>query len=133
MPKKSQAEIEKELTKEVRKLSKEVKKLKNIEFMRVFKHPFKFMWFSFLKGLMVGFGSVLGASLLVGIFIYILAQISFVPIIGEFVEEVITTVTTSEETSSENGEMNFLEEYEATKDEIETEIEEELEEPQTSL
>ncbi len=84
--------IEKELAKEVKTLSKEVRKLKDLEFLRVFKNPWKFMFFSFLKGLMVGFGSILGASVLVGVFIYLLSQISFIPVIGDFIEDIILQV-----------------------------------------
>ena len=83
---------EKELVSEIKKLTKEVKKLKNLEFLRVFKHPWKFMLFSFLKGLMVGFGSILGASVLVGFFIYLLGQISLIPFIGDFVEEILLQI-----------------------------------------
>lgn len=80
------------LTKSVRELTREIGRLKQLEFMQVFKNPFKFMWFSFLKGLMIGFGSVLGASVLVGVFVYLISQISFVPILGDFVEDIITQV-----------------------------------------
>ena len=83
---------EKELAKEVKDLTKEVRKLKNLEFLRVFKHPWKFLWFSFLKGLMIGFGSILGASVLVGMFVYLLAQISFIPILGDFIEDIILQI-----------------------------------------
>lgn len=81
-----------QLTHKLNDLTKEVANLKNLEFMRVFKHPVKFMWFSFLKGLMVGFGSVLGASVLVALFVYILAQIKLVPFVGDFVEDIIDEV-----------------------------------------
>lgn len=93
-PKASQtkAAAEKDLAREIRKLTKEVEKLKDLEFLRVFKHPWKFMWFSFLKGAMVGFGSVLGASVLVGVFVYALAQISLVPYLGDFVKEIVSQV-----------------------------------------
>jgi len=40
----------------------------------------------------VGFGSVLGASVLVAIFIYIIAQIQVVPFLGDFVQDVIKEV-----------------------------------------
>lgn len=83
---------ETQLAKEVKELSKEVRKLKELEFIKVFNHPIKFMFFSFLKGLMVGFGSVLGASVLVALFVYVLAQISLVPILGDFVEDIISQV-----------------------------------------
>lgn len=85
-------QIELQLAKEVRELTKEVNKLKDLEFIRVFKHPWKFMWFSFLKGLMVGFGTVLGASVLVGLFVYLLAQISFVPILGDFINDIMSQI-----------------------------------------
>ena len=52
----------------------------------------KFLWFSFLKGLMIGFGSILGASVLVGLFVYLLAQISFIPILGDFIEDIILQI-----------------------------------------
>lgn len=85
-------ELEKELTKELKALAKEIKRIKSLDYLKVFKNPFKFMWFAFLKGLMVGFGSVLGASVLVGLFIFLLGQVSFVPIIGDFVEEIISQI-----------------------------------------
>lgn len=91
-PKHQKLQTEKELAKEVHELSKEIEKLKNLEFVKVLKHPFKLMWLSFLKGLMVGFGSVLGASVLVALFVYIVAKISFVPVIGEFVESVMSEI-----------------------------------------
>lgn len=86
----TQTEIE--LSKQVKELTKEVSKLKDLEFIRVFHHPWKFMWFSFLKGLMVGFGSVLGATVVLSLFIFLLSQISLVPIIGDFVQEIINDV-----------------------------------------
>ncbi len=89
MPKKSS---ELELTKELKTLSREIEKLKNLEFIQVLKHPFRLMWLSFLKGLMIGFGSVLGASVLVGLFVYLIAQISFVPIVGDFVEAIVSQI-----------------------------------------
>lgn len=96
MPKKPRkstiTETEITLTKEVKDLSKEVKKLKNLEFVRILKHPWKFLWMSFLHGLMTGFGWVLGASVLVAVFIYLLAKIQLVPFFGGFVTDVIEEV-----------------------------------------
>jgi hypothetical protein len=85
-------ETELQLVKEVKELSKEVRKLKNLEFVHILKRPWKFLWMAFLKGLMVGFGSVLGASVLVAIFIYIIAQIQVVPFLGDFVQDIVEEV-----------------------------------------
>ena len=81
---------------EMKELTKEISRLKKMDFMQVFNHPVKFLFYSFLKGLMIGFGSVLGASVLVGIFIYVLAQIRLVPILGDFVQEVINQIQTEQ-------------------------------------
>ena len=106
MPKKSptKTSTEIQLTKEVKSLTKEVKKLKDLEFVRILKHPWKFLWLAFLKGLMVGFGSVLGATVLVAVFIYIISKVSFVPVIGDFVEDIIEEIGVSQEQLSETNE-----------------------------
>lgn len=95
---KLKAEIQ--LVKEMKELTKELQKLKDQEFLQVFKKPFKFLWFSFLKGLMVGFGSVLGASILVALFVYLVAQISLVPIVGDFVEDIMSQIQISQPKSN---------------------------------
>ncbi len=107
-----------ELARDTKDLSTEVRRLKKLEFIRVFKHPLKFMGFSLLKGLLVGFGSVLGATVLVAVFIYILAQISFVPIIGDFVEEVVSQIELGEN-SNDTGESKSLnEQFQEVKGEL---------------
>lgn len=127
-PKKTQTEAEKELSKEtaglakeVTRLTKEVQKLKGLEFVKILNHPWKFMGFSLLKGLMVGFGSVLGASVLVGIAIYLLAQISFVPIIGDLIEDIMGQVEVAMPSGGENGgETSVVDQFNEAKENIES-------------
>ncbi|MFH1284942.1 MAG: DUF5665 domain-containing protein [Candidatus Peregrinibacteria bacterium] len=105
------------LTKDTKELSKEVKNLKNLEFMKVFQRPLKFMWFSFLKGLMIGLGTVLGASVLVAFLVYILAKISFVPVVGDFIDKILTHIETSQQTENDpSTDINFIEQYKQTKE-----------------
>ena len=92
----SQQQAEKELAKEMKALAKEIQKIKDMEFIQILKQPVKLLWFSFLKGMMVGFGSVLGASVLVGAFLYVLAQISFLPIVGGFVQDLSNYIQVSQ-------------------------------------
>lgn len=80
------------LTREVRELTKEIARLKDMDFMQVFNRPIKFFFYSFMKGLMVGLGSVLGASVLVALLIYLLTKISFVPIVGDFVKDIVQQI-----------------------------------------
>lgn len=90
------------LAREVKELTKEINNLKSQEFMKVFVRPWKFIWFSFLKGLMIGFGEVLGASVLVGIFIYLLSQVKLVPYVGDFVQGVINEIQIHPQLQSTN-------------------------------
>lgn len=92
----TQLKAEKELVNEVKKLTKQVENLRNTELIRVYKRPGKFLLFSFLKGLMVGFGSVLGASLLVGMFVYLVSQIQLVPFFGDFVTDILKEIDTNQ-------------------------------------
>ncbi len=95
------------LAREIKELATEISRLKKMDFMQVFNHPIKFLFYSFLKGLMIGFGSVLGASVLVGIFIYILAQIRLVPILGDFVQEVINQIQTEQSVKAPSTQQNI--------------------------
>jgi len=113
MPKQSAKTEEAKLAKEIKELSKEVRKLKNLDFLRVLKNPWKFMLFSFLKGLMVGFGSILGASVLVGGFVFLIAQVSFVPVLGDFVEDIIAQIQI--EKVQDGDQPSIFDQYEETK------------------
>ena len=96
----SKLKSEIELAKEVKILAKEVNKLKDLEFMKVFSNPLRFMWFSLLKGMMVGLGTVLGASVLVALLVFILSKVSLVPVVGDFVKEILNQIQTESSISS---------------------------------
>lgn len=47
------------------------------------------LWISFLRGVTFGFGSVLGATVVVYLVAQTLAQIEFIPIIGEWINALL--------------------------------------------
>ena len=96
------------LAREMKELTSEITRLKKMDFMQVFNHPLKFLWYSFLKGLMLGFGSVLGASVLVGLFIYLLTQIRLVPILGDFVQDIINQIQTQQTVKSSQNTQSTI-------------------------
>lgn len=49
---------------------------------------------SFIKGLMAGFGGVIGATIIVALVLWVLSLFNTIPIIGPFVEKVQETVDT---------------------------------------
>ena len=68
---------------------------------------------------MVGLGSVIGATVLVGVLIYVLAQISFVPIVGDFVEEIVQEITPGIESSENPESTDIFDQFQQKKNEIE--------------
>jgi len=117
----SERKLELELAHEIRLLAAEIKRIKDMEVIKIFRHPWKFLWLSLVKGIMVGFGSVLGATIFLSLFIYILAQISFVPIVGDFVKDVMGQIesTTSTGTGGNAKDQDIFEQYHKAQEEIE--------------
>lgn len=48
--------------------------------------------FNFLRGLALGFGSVVGATLLVAALVYALSWVDFIPVVGEWAAEIVRIV-----------------------------------------
>jgi len=46
------------------------------------------LWWQFLRGMAFGLGSVLGATVVVSVLVYTLAQINFIPIIGDWAAQI---------------------------------------------
>jgi hypothetical protein len=69
---------------ELSALREEVDKLNKHRFLRAHDNAFRMMGYNFLRGLAVGLGTVVGATMLVSVAAYFLAQIDFIPIIGDW-------------------------------------------------
>lgn len=63
--------------------------------IRIYDNPWRMMWANFLRGLAFGLGSVIGATILVYFTIQILAQIEFIPILGDWAVKLIHQIETS--------------------------------------
>ena len=62
------------------------------KFVRLFNSTPRMLWFQFLRGLAFGLGSVMGATLVVSLLISLLSQIEFIPIIGEWAQEIMLEI-----------------------------------------
>jgi hypothetical protein len=52
----------------------------------------RLLWFNFLRGLALGLGSVVGATILVSALVFALSSIDFVPVIGEWATDIIDVI-----------------------------------------
>jgi len=62
-------------------------------FIRMHNSLSKLIWFNFMRGLAFGLGSVIGATVLVSVLVFLLREINFIPIIGEWATEILSIIT----------------------------------------
>ena len=75
-------------------LTNAVRELLDHKLLRDYSSMWRILWLNFLRGLAFGLGSVIGATILVYLTIQILAQIEFIPILGEWAVQLIEQIET---------------------------------------
>lgn len=63
--------------------------LASLSIVKLYEDKRKLLWYNFLIGVSHGVGTVFGASIVVTLFVFILAQFKWVPFIGEFISQVL--------------------------------------------
>ncbi len=82
------------LAHEVQLLRDEVQRMNNHRFIRLHDNLWKLGMFQIFRGLAFGLGSVLGATLLVSILVKMLGTIDFIPVLGDWVAQIIKQIGT---------------------------------------
>ncbi len=73
---------------EIRALRDEVHRLNSQKIVTRMNSMPRLLWMSFLRGLATGLGTVVGATALVSVFLYVLSQIEIIPIIGDWANQI---------------------------------------------
>jgi hypothetical protein len=81
-----------ELNNKITELNRELSTLNQHRYIRIHNSIPRMLGFQFVRGLAFGLGSVLGATVLVSVLVYFLAQIDFIPIIGEWAQEILIAI-----------------------------------------
>lgn len=76
------------LAQEIAALRAEVARLNAHRFVRDLNSPGRMLALQFARGLALGLGTVVGASILVSVSVYLLSQVDFVPILGDWAAEI---------------------------------------------
>lgn len=74
------------------KLDKSIRELNEHYFFKMHSSFWKVLSISLFRGLLSGLGWVLGATILVSLLTYTLSQIEFIPILGEWVSQLINEI-----------------------------------------
>lgn len=77
------------------RLAEAIETLNDHNLMRIYSSSQRIIWTNFLRGLAFGLGSVIGASILVYITVQVLAQIEFIPILGDWALRLISEIEKS--------------------------------------
>lgn len=77
---------------ELNAIRDELAKLNSHKLIRVYNSEWKMMAFNFLRGIAMALGSIFGATVVLSVIMYLLSQIEVVPLIGEWVTEIIQQV-----------------------------------------
>jgi hypothetical protein len=72
------------LTEELRAIRAELTRLNAHSFVRQLNSPLRMLGANFLRGIALGFGTVVGATIVVSLIAYMLAQVDYVPVLGEW-------------------------------------------------
>ena len=77
------------------RLAEAIETLNDHNLMRIYSSSWWIIWTNFLRVLAFGLGSVIGASILVYITVQVLAQIEFIPILGDWALRLISEIEKS--------------------------------------
>ena len=81
-----------QLTTEVRQLRQSIDKFNSHAWVKVENSLPRILFRQILKGLFLGLGTVVGASVFVSVVLFFLSRIDFIPIIGEWASEVADVI-----------------------------------------
>lgn len=74
------------------RLTQELERLNTHRFVTLHNSPVKLVVFQFFRGLAFGLGTVLGATILVSLLGWWLAQFEFVPILGDWAARIVEEI-----------------------------------------
>jgi hypothetical protein len=80
------------INEEIASLRRELAHLNSHRFIKVHNSIPRLIVFQLVRGLAFGLGSVLGATLVLSILIWSLSQINFVPVIGDWANEILAVI-----------------------------------------
>lgn len=80
------------LAAEIKLLRELLEKLRLQSYIQALLNTRRIMLMSFISGIMSGLGTVIGATLVLALLLYILGQLEVVPLIGNFIARIVNIV-----------------------------------------
>ncbi|MGB3407625.1 MAG: DUF5665 domain-containing protein [Jannaschia sp.] len=80
---------------EISRLRVEVARLNDLRFIRVHNSVPRLILFQLYRGIAFGLGTALGATAVLSLVVWSLAQINFIPVIGDWATQILETIQPS--------------------------------------
>ncbi|SLN15316.1 hypothetical protein ROA7450_00337 [Roseovarius albus] len=78
-----------DLRQDLQLIGRELERFNRHRFLRIQNSFVRLMLFNLARGMAFGLGTVLGASVILSIFVWSLSQVEFVPIIGDLAAQIL--------------------------------------------
>lgn len=85
----SNSQLAHDILASTRAIEQQLQALNRHPFIAVYGSTSRMLLLQLMKGAAFGLGSVLGASVVVSLIVYLMSQIQFVPIIGELIKQIM--------------------------------------------
>lgn len=82
----------KRLADEIARARTDLERLTSHRYLRVHDNLWRLGLFQLYRGLAFGLGSVLGATILVAVIVRVLASIDFIPVIGDWAQQIVNQI-----------------------------------------
>lgn len=70
-------------------LIEEIQSLKDLKIVQSYQKPSRLFWINFMIGVARGIGALAGVSIFMTVFVYILSQFQWVPVMGDIITEIL--------------------------------------------
>ena len=88
----SPSELEREMMQSIRAIEQQLHKIASHPLIVKPSTTTRELLLQFCKGAAFALGSVAGAGIILSLIVYLLSQIQFVPILGEFIKDILTQI-----------------------------------------
>ncbi len=80
------------LKQEIRELRDELGRIRSHKYFKAHTRWWRMTYFYFLRGIAMGLGTVIGATVILSVMLWVLSQVEFLPIVGEWATEIVRMV-----------------------------------------
>lgn len=88
----SDVDLKKQEIEAIRALTTEVRRFNEHRFVRIQNSPGRLVFFQLLRGLALGLGTLMGATVLVSLLAWWASQFSFIPVIGDWMLQIVDEI-----------------------------------------